>query len=373
MTTDICVIVPTVRNYGVLQNYVENAQKHGLDLNGLEFLLITEDFCDKVSMKKLFMDLGVQCKVFGQTERQRWFKENNVAEFSKLIPEKSHAETSFGLLYMQSNPNFKYGFFIDDDTLPIKDDYFGKHLTNLEFSDVVDFIGSDKKWVNVLHHGFSRHKLYPRGYPYSCTGEKTTVEKKYAKNVVISQGLWTNVPDLDAVRILMDGDLQGQAKTRLKEADFGEDFVVVPSNFTTICSMNLAFKREIIPAFYQLPMDDNPWKIGRFDDIWSGVLAKKACDLLGKTVYVGGPLCQHNKAPRNTFKDISAEAPAMDINENLWKIIDSIKSSTDYYDAYSQFTLAIKNRQIKCINDDFLDYCAKQMSAWVDCCHKLER
>jgi len=35
--------------------------------------------------------------------------------------------------------------------------------------------------------------------------------------------------------------------------------------------MNLAFRREVIPAFYQLPMDDNEWEVGRFDDIWSGV------------------------------------------------------------------------------------------------------
>lgn len=72
--------------------------------------------------------------------------------------------------------------------------------------------------------------------------------------------------------------------------------------------MNLAFKREIIPAFYQLLMDYNPWRIGRFDDMWTGIFLKRGADALGKAFVTGYPLCQHNKAARSTFKDLNAEA-----------------------------------------------------------------
>jgi len=44
--------------------------------------------------------------------------------------------------------------------------------------------------------------------------------------------------------------------------------------------MNLAFRQEVVPAFYQFPMDDNRWDVGRFDDIWSGLTLKRACDVL---------------------------------------------------------------------------------------------
>jgi len=82
----------------------------------------------------------------------------------------------------------------------------------------------------------------------------------------------------------MDGDLEGQAQTRTTADDFGSDFVAARDNYLTVCSMNLAFRREVIPAFYQLPMDDNEWEVGRFDDIWSGVFLKRACDVLGKRI-----------------------------------------------------------------------------------------
>ncbi len=110
------------------------------------------------------------------------------------------------------------------------------------------------------------------------------------------------MPDLDAVRILMDGDLEGQAQTRTDFDDFDGDFVAEPGQYLTVCSMNLAFEREVIPAFYQLPMDDNEWEVGRFDDIWSGVFLKRAADVLGKDIVTGYPLCEHNKAARPTFE-----------------------------------------------------------------------
>ncbi|HKL30674.1 MAG TPA: hypothetical protein VJ898_15580, partial [Natrialbaceae archaeon] len=176
----------------------------------------------------------------------------------------------------------------------------------------------------VLYQNADEHDLYPRGYPYGAMDE--TVETRTADveqgQVVASQGLWTNVPDLDAVRILMDGDLQGQAETRTTADDFERDFVAEPGNYLTVCSMNLAFRRKVVPAFYQLPMDDNRWEIGRFDDIWSGVFLKRAADLLGKHVHNGSPLCRHDKAPRSTFGDLTNEAPGLELNEHLWRIVD---------------------------------------------------
>ncbi|MFW5935334.1 MAG: alpha-1 4-glucan-protein synthase, partial [Halolamina sp.] len=294
---DICVIVPTIREWECMEAYVANARKHEFDTDRLFVVLVTEEFCDTDGMAAMLDDLDVDGAVFDGTAREAWFAEQGVSEYRHLIPEASHAQTSFGLLYMWANERFDYGVFIDDDTLPHDEDFFGTHMENLAYEGEIEARRSDESWVNVLDD--AEAELYPRGYPYAAMDEELERETTTVDDVVASQGLWTNVPDLDAVRILMDGDLQGQAQSRTSREDFGEEFVAAEGQYLTVCSMNLAFRREVIPAFYQLPMDDNRWDVGRFDDIWSGLFLKRACDVLGKQVYNGGPLCEHNKAPRS--------------------------------------------------------------------------
>jgi len=325
MQPDVCVIVPTIREYECVRAYVENARTHGFDLDRLHVVLVTEDFCETDEMAAMLEDLGVSGEVFDGTGREGWYDEHGIAEYGHLVPAASHAETSFGLLYMWANPQFEYGVFVDDDTLPHEEwDFFGRHLRNLAFDGEVESVSSDEQWVNVCYQNAEEHGLYPRGYPYAAMDETVETGTAHVDTVVASQGLWTNVPDLDAVRILMDGDLEGQAQTLTGFQDFQRDFVAAPGNYLTVCSMNLAFRREVIPAFYQLPMDDNEWAVGRFDDIWSGVFLKRACDVLGAQIYNGDPLCEHNKAPRSTFDDLHNEVAGLELNEHLWELVDDV-------------------------------------------------
>jgi hypothetical protein len=371
MSQDICVVVPTIREYDCVREYVANAREHGFDTSRLHVVLVTEDFCDTEAMAAMLDDLDVSGAVFDGSRREEWYDEQGIAAYDHLVPAASHAETSFGLLYMWANPQFEYGVFIDDDTLPHDGDFFGTHMENLAFEGEITEVGSDEQWVNVLYQRADEHGLYPRGYPYAAMGE--TVETDTATveggEVVASQGLWTNVPDLDAVRILMDGDLDGQAQTRTTAADFTEDFVAARGNYLTVCSMNLAFRREVIPAFYQLPMDDNEWEVGRFDDIWSGVFLKRACDVLGTRVYNGRPLCEHNKAPRSTFDDLHNEAAGLELNEHLWKLVDDAGAdATDYagvYRAMADALLAADADRYR--NGEFFHHVGEHMHDWLDC------
>jgi hypothetical protein len=367
-TQDICVVVPTIREYECMREYIENARTHGFDTDRLFVVLVTEDFCPTDEMAAMLEDLGVEGAVFDGTAREEWFEQQGVPEYNHLIPAASHAQTSFGLLYMWAHERFDYGVFIDDDTLPHQDqDFFGRHMENLAYEGELDSISSDESWVNVLRE--SKGDLYPRGYPYAAMDENDTVETAEVDDVVASQGLWTNVPDLDAVRILMDGDLQGQAQTRTDEDDFGDDFVAAEGNYLTVCSMNLAFKREVIPAFYQLPMDDNRWDVGRFDDIWSGLFLKRACDLLDKQVYNGGPLCEHNKAPRSTFDDLANEVAGLELNEHVWEVVDEAGAGADsFHEAFDAMADALAEGDFEEWNNGaFLNYCGEYMNDWLDC------
>jgi len=375
MSTDTCVVVPTIREYECVREYVANAREHG-HADRLFFCLVTEDFCDTRAMREMLDELDVAGRVFDASDRAAWYRERGIAEYDHVVPAASHAETSFGLLYLWTNDQFEYGFFIDDDTLPHDTDFFGGHYANLDRSGEVNTVRSDENWVNVLYENFEEHGLYPRGYPYAAMDE--TVETGTAEldpgQVVASQGLWTNVPDLDAVRILMDGDLQGQAATRTTREDFDADFVAEPGQYLTVCSMNLAFRRRVVPAFYQLPMDDNEWDVGRFDDIWSGVFLKRAADLLGDQILTGTPLCEHNKAPRSTFDDLNNEVPALELNEHVWKVVDDVGHGSDSYrEAFAAMADALADGEFdEWNNGAFLNFVGEHMRDWLDCLAAIE-
>jgi hypothetical protein len=373
MSQDVCVIVPTIREYECVRSYVANAERHGFDTDRLEFVLVTEDHCPTGEMAAMLAELGVEGEVFDGSRRAAWFEERGLENYAHLIPERSHAQTSFGLLYLWANDH-PYAVFIDDDTRPHEAvDYFGTHLRNLRADRTVESVRSDERWVNVLYHGVDEHGLYPRGYPYAAMDERVETDRVVADDVVASQGLWTNVPDLDAVRILMDGDLRGQAETRLTADDFGPDFVAEPGQYLTVCSMNLAFRREVVPAFYQLPMDDNEWSVGRFDDIWSGVVLKRAADLLGKQILTGDPLCRHDKAPRSTFDDLHNEVAGLELNEHLWKHVDDASPAGE--PTYASVFAAIADRLLAAEadyrNGDFLAHVGRYMHDWLDCLDEL--
>ncbi len=371
MSPDVCTIIPTVRDHTCLRDYVENARSHGFPTDRLFFCLVTEDHCDTQAMADLLDELGVAGEVFAGSDREKWFNTNDVSHFSHLVPARSHAQTSFGLLYLWAN-DFEYGVFIDDDTLPHpENDFFGRHLRNLTESHSLDCIRSDTRWVNVLDQ--TGTGLYPRGFPYGAMGESTESVRRDVTDVVVSQGLWTDVPDLDAVRILMDGDLNGRSQTRLTAGDYDRSFTVGDGNYLTVCSMNLAFHRQVIPAFYQFPMDDNPWGVGRFDDIWSGVVLKRACDVLDTTILSGYPLCRHEKVPRSTFDDLAAEAAGLELNEHLWRIVDDIGGSGASYSAVSR---AIASRLAdgdwsSYRNGEFFNHAGEYLHDWLDCLNAL--
>ena len=372
---DICVIIPTVRDIEFLRNYFDNARDNGFDLDRIFVVLVTEDFCDTDKMEALLEEEGVSGKAFDGSAREEWFREKDAEEFSHLIPEGSHAETSFGLLYMWANPDFDYGMFIDDDTQPHEDfDFFGKHIENLNSEgEKVQKVESDKDWVNVLYQNYEEHELYPAGYPYSRMNEENSItEGRIDGEVVVSHGLWTNIPDLDSVRILSDGNLYGRSEVIMDKEDYGEDFVVKEGNYLTTCSMNMAFRRQVIPVLYHLPMDDNEWEIGRFQDTWSGLFLKKSADILGKTIYSGDPLCVHNKEPRSSFKSLSQEFPGLELNEHMWEIVDKADEGDSYGEIYLNISDALIEASVRNYNNaGFYKMCGEYMKDWIECLDHL--
>jgi hypothetical protein len=191
---------------------------------------------------------------------------------------------------------------IDDDCYPTDDPFVETHIANLSLK-------APGGWVPTYPH---RDFVFTRGIPYSVRG-------KYP--VVVSHGLWTNKIDLDA-------------KTQLRHPDI--DLPAYPSVLTFVprgyffpmCSMNLAFRREVTPLMYFPLMGEDAhgqrWGYDRFDDIWAGIFAKKILDHLGLSVANGSPFVEHRKAS-DAQKNLQKERRGTAVNEDLWRRVSEVK------------------------------------------------
>lgn len=369
---EVAVIVPTIREHRVVERYLQNAQDSGFALNRLFFIIVTEDATPVGVLRRYLKDLGVDGEVYGQKERENWFRTNGIGELSSIIPRRSHAETSFGLLRMLEDDSLRYGVFIDDDTAPLEgEDYFGEHLRNLSHNGPATEV-STGKWTQVLLAAGLKDCPPPRGFPFSVEPSRPTKRVVNAEKIVLSQGLWVETPDLDAVRILARGGpsaVNGIPNLRVKRSAYDSSFVAPIGAPVTICSMNLAFTREVVPSFYQLPMDDNPWGVGRFDDIWSGLILKRICDSFGWFTIHGMPLCSHNKAPRNVFRDLMLEAAGLAINERLGQLTADVILDGTIEERYYTLAEAFERGKWDTIaNGGFINHMGTTMKRWLKAC-----
>lgn len=190
---------------------------------------------------------------------------------------------------------------LDDDCYPVDKDFVEQHIANLS-------CGAPEKWINTYPH---RDFLFTRGIPYR-------IRDKYP--VVVSHGLWTNKIDLDAKTQLKIGDINMPSYPSMIQ--------FIPKNvYFPMCSMNLAFRRELTALMYFPLMgfdpDGKPWGYDRFDDIWAGIFAKKICDHLGLAVVNGSPFVEHRKAS-DPHKNLVKEKAGLATNETLWTLVDAV-------------------------------------------------
>ena len=350
----VCVIVPSIRSLEEWsRSYLNNFQQHGYTP---DILVVDEDDRKTRGKNKKFLP---EAEFYGIKEREKWFKDKKLLKYSRVIPKHSHAETSFGLLVAYER-DYDMVVFSDDDTLASKEDFLGTHWNNLTN---MPLLYMTNKWINVTNGVY-----YPRGFPYSQRrNPEMSKEFKKPKEVVLNQGLWTFVPDMNAVDLLASGGTDGIVHTPL---DISGSYTVPIGSYTTVCSMNLSFKPEIIPAFYQLP--EGEYGIGRYDDIWSGIFLKKILDHLDKGMTYGKPVCIHNKQTRNIFKDIRAELEGMVINEKLWKAVDKMElSGNQYIDCYRELAQALSEEAKEFHIPYYIKYMSKRMVQWTQLIDKL--
>jgi len=284
----ISLIVPTIRTLDFLLDWKSELDK--VDI------FICEDHPEK--------SLSVP-EVGNHTHHYSWKEiDAELGKDSWIIPRRVSGIRNYGFLkaYEQGADII---VTLDDDCYPVKGhSLIAQHQQNLELS-------VPKKWTNTYPD--SRH-LYTRGMPY--------LNRKDSP-VMLSHGLWTNVLDHDGPTHLHNLDFK---------ATFAEHFLqILPSgSYFPMCSMNLAFRREIAPIMYFPLMGTDSagikWGFDRFDDIWAGIFAKKILDHLGLGAVNGAPFVEHRKAS-DPFSNLKKEAAGIEMNEQLWQAVDQVKLS----------------------------------------------
>lgn len=210
---------------------------------------------------------------------------------SWIIPKATGACRSFPM-YLGWKDGCDFILTMDDDCYPHEgegDDFVARHVAAFSQDRWFRTIGGDE----------------PRGIPYTRLGSLP---------VMVNHGLWTQTPDLDGLTSVMR-----HREPRQVHLPRGHN-VVPPGMAFPLCAMNVCYRREVIPAAYNLLMGVGTYGFDRFDDIWSGLLLKRILDHAGWYVTSGDPVVRHSKAS-NPFANLRKEAGAMEMHEHLWDFL----------------------------------------------------
>lgn len=208
---------------------------------------------------------------------------------SDLIFNHTDACRNLGFAYIaMRRPKVTHIITLDDDTAPdpLYRDPIQAHL---------DILGQKvpTTWMSTVHWGLP----YMRGFPYKARLES---------EVVVSHGVWTGVPDLDA-------------KTQLKHPmkHFEGPFYVGPvpqGVYIPFCGMNIAFTREMLPRMYYAPMGQS---VGyhRWSDILLGMSLVEHMRP-DQALFTGASIVRHTRAS-DARKNLKLEKQSVSLGEYL--------------------------------------------------------
>lgn len=235
--------------------------------------------------------------------------DRELGEAGWIIPRRTDCVRSYGYYKAwQDRPDMIVT--LDDDCYPRHDGGLGflaRHWERLNEAAVRD--AWDETGVGVATRGvpyFNRARQWP---------------------VALNHGLWESVPDYDAPTQLV--------QSRYPREFRFENRVIPVGQYFPMCGMNVAFRPEVVPAFYFLLMGKG-YEFDRFGDIWAGVLVKKICDHLGYAVHSGDPAVKHLRAS-NVWASLRKEAPGLEANEHVWQAVDRVTlTQTTFAGCYAE-------------------------------------
>lgn len=210
---------------------------------------------------------------------------------TKHIPIQTDMIRSYGFYYVWKERLSEYILTLDDDVRPVNDIFD-------EYEQVFDAGAPVSEYLDV--GALTSSKLNMRGFPYKDR-QKQTVGVQY--------GGWHGVLDYDAATQLAHPEPQQL---------FRPINLVVPKNTpVTCCIMNCAFRTELTPIMWQLPMYKG--RYNRVGDIWSGLFIKKTLDNINVAMTISGKASVIHERASNPYASLEKEAPGVLLNDYLWE------------------------------------------------------
>lgn len=231
----------------------------------------------------------VACRIYGKgwsgdSGSVMWVLNEYPERLRKLIVNRNPAVRNIGF-YQAIRNGADIIMTFDDDCLPVGDT-IQDHLDALNMK-------VNKYWMNTATEG-----PFMRGYPYG---------DRYETQVVVSHGVWTNHPDLDAPTQLLLGE-------NVPPITFYKG--VVPNGvFMPFCGMNVAFRREAAHMMYWAPAKMLKGA-ERFDDIWCGIyMVREMRAHAYNYAWVSGYATVNHTRLSNIYENLKKEAYGIQIHD----------------------------------------------------------
>lgn len=229
-------------------------------------------------------------EVYNWSDRKRVLGKHDIA-----IARRNGACRTMGFyLAWRESDNDEIIIALDDDC-EIEQQHFAEQVrVTLEPRERVIAQG-DGKHFNIfdLYKDLNSSPIFPRGFPYSqrVSYQPWNLRKTVTLKADFNLGLWRGAFDINAI------DKLHLTQTFFPDAELRQESVVVPSGaLISVCAGSMHFRRKLIPAVYQLPMNIPimaHWNLDRYGDIWGGFILKKLMDARGNVISVGAPLVHH--------------------------------------------------------------------------------
>lgn len=211
---------------------------------------------------------------------------------------------------------------VDDDNIPIGDDYFCGMEYRFGHADGRvprnHFRGAKVSgangWFDVgrLLDPVSPH----RGFPIARRGGLFRADPVVGARIGVAAGICLGDPDISAsTRIELRPEVH-----RVSEL-LQSGIVVDPSTWTVFNSQNTAIIRELAPAFFMLP------GVGRHDDIYASLIMQRVMRHRGLHVHFGRPFVWQQRNAHDLIKDLRGEIDGMERIEEFAAALDQIELS----------------------------------------------
>ena len=190
---------------------------------------------------------------------------------------------------------------IDDDNIPITQDYFESFKSLLGSCYHGPMVNTIKNWFNVGE--LFNPPIYHRGFPYILRHVDLGMRLSPVCNakVGVAAGLWLGDPDIDAMERIIKAPYIYDISDILHAGVLVDRVCFTPFN-----SQNTAYVKDLSPLMMV-------WVgVGRYDDIWAAYCAERIMMETDYHVHYGKPFVWQQRNPQNLCKNLKDELYGME-------------------------------------------------------------